>query len=89
MPKGSNGQAAFADLRTHLEFIQMGVAALDGIGAILLPGQHGHQLNQASCEQASAVFSFFGKALSAPANEAYNAMEELERHVNAIERKGN
>lgn len=88
MPKGSNGQAAFADLRTRLEFIQMGVAALDGIGAILLPGGH-RQIDHATCEQASAVFAFFGKALSGPANEAYNAMEELERHVNAIEQKGN
>lgn len=70
---------AFDDLRAYLEFIQLGADALKGIGAMLLPETHDNQLNMAFASEASAVFRFFGEALTEAANNAYDAKERLER----------
>ena len=70
---------AFDDLTAHLEFIQLGIAALKGIGAMLQPETHDQQLNAAHSSDAAAVFEFFGEALKGSANEAYDAKERLEQ----------
>ena len=70
---------AFNDLTAHLQFIQLGIAALKGVGALLRPENHDQQLNGAFSSEASAVFEFFGEALKGPANEAYDAKERLEQ----------
>lgn len=70
---------AFDDLRGRLQFMQLGVAALKGIGALLQPETRDQQLNQAFSSDAAAVFSFFAEALEEPATGAYDDMERLER----------
>lgn len=66
-------------LRCNLEFIQLGVSALRGLGGVLSPENHDYQLNGALASEISAVFSFFGEALEQPSIMAYNAYEAMER----------
>ncbi len=69
---------AFDVLTRNLEFIQLGIAALKGLGAMMQPETDDHQMNPAFSSDAAAVFHFFGEALEEAANKSYNAKERLE-----------
>lgn len=69
---------AFDDLTGSLEFIQLGIAALKGLGAMMQPETEEHQMNLAFSSDAAAVFRFFGEALEDAVNESYNAKERLQ-----------
>jgi hypothetical protein len=71
-------QAAIS-LRDNLQFIQLGVRAMRGLGGMLEPYMHDNQLNNAFSSEVSAVFSFFGEALEQPSNKAFDAYEAMER----------
>lgn len=79
MNRKDNLDQAATSLRDNLEFIQLGVMAIRGLGEILNPETHDNQLNSAFASELSAVFSFFGQALEKPATQAYDAYEEIER----------
>lgn len=79
MSRKENIDHAAVSLRDNLEFIQLGIMAMRGLGAMLNPEIHDEQLNGAFASEVSAVFSFFGQALEKPSTQAYDAYEEMER----------
>lgn len=68
---------AFDDLEKRICFIQRGVEAIKGLGAMMLPEHGDFQMNMAHSADAAAVFNFFGEALSGPAYAAYDDLNRI------------
>ncbi len=73
---------SFDDIEANLQFVQHGIAALKGIGAMMLGGTD--QMN-AHIYEAASVFDFMAEAMEGPAQKAYDALETLQRDARARE----
>ncbi len=74
-----SNREALDDIGLAINFLALGADALQGIGAMMQSEikVHDEQLNQTRRSDLSAIFSFFGEALRAPAQRVRESVERL------------